>query len=159
MKAEATATNTATPIEEAKRSARVTIREAWPTAAETNETSAGMYEFDAIDVLDPESEVSAISIMHNEAANRFALVECLRDAPAVLRQAERELATADMLAKMELRVMMLVQHCETEDEIAPSQAAVAAAAAQSARLRLREIGGDVDRVKQKVDRFFLVNPA
>jgi len=65
-------------INDAKQYAREAIREAWPTAVEVADPTAGMYEFDAICIDDEFSPISSVSIMHDPDADAFALVENAR---------------------------------------------------------------------------------
>lgn len=143
---------------EAGQLAREAIWEAYPDAKEVDDATEGMYEFDAIDVLDPVSECSHVSIMHDPEANTFALVEHLRAAEELVRQAEHETLMAALVGQVELKVMMLMQNCCTEGEVAAAWAATHSAVSQSARLRLEEIGGSFEKVVGQVDRFFLTNP-
>ena len=158
MTAKANDTTNTNAIEEAKLFAREVIRETWPQAREVESETPSMYLFDAIDVLDESSDVSAVRIMFDESAYTYALTEELRSVPQIMRQAEHELSMADLVSKMELRVMMLMQNCDSDNEVAAAWAAVTAAASQSARIRLQEIGGDVDKVMAEVDQYFLLNP-
>jgi hypothetical protein len=96
-------------LTEARDAARKAVWEVSPDATELDEPTPDMYEFDAIDVLDPESEYSHVSIMQDSVTEDFALVEHLRVTPEIVREAEHSLQQADMLQKMDLRVMMLMQ--------------------------------------------------
>ena len=66
------------PIEEAKAYAREVIRETWPAAKEVSQSTAGMYEFDAILIDDEACSIASVSIMHDPDVNTFALVEDTR---------------------------------------------------------------------------------
>ena len=117
-----------------------------------------MYEFDAIVIDDEECDVAEIAIMYDDDTERYALVERPRSNAALIREAEKEMRIGDLLQQIELKVMMLSMACETEEELAAAWAAVTATASSSMRIRLHEVGGDVDRVVQQVDRFLLTNP-
>ena len=151
-------THSESPIEEARQEARNYIGEAWPTAIEVCSASPSMYEFDAICLDDAPEGIASISIMHDPEADTFALVENPYIDPEAIKKAERDLTTADLLSQIELKIMMLMQNSETEDEIAAAWAAVSSTTAQSARLRLCEIGGDVDEARRCIDGLFLLNP-
>ena len=73
-------------------------------------------------------------------------------------EAEKEMRIGDLLQQIELKVAMLSMQCESEDEVASAWAAVTATASQSMRIRLHEIGADVDAAMGKVDHFLLTNP-
>ena len=66
------------PIEEAKAYAREAIRETRPAAKEVPQSTAGMYEFDAILIDDEACSIASVSIMHDPDADTFALVENAR---------------------------------------------------------------------------------
>ena len=66
------------PIEEAKAYAREAIRETRPAAKEVPQSTAGMYEFDAILIDDEACSIASVSIMHDPDVNTFALVEDTR---------------------------------------------------------------------------------
>ena len=80
-------------INKAKAHAREAIHEAWPTAVEVAEPTAGMYEFDAIIIDDESCPVSSVSIMHDPDADTFALIENAR--PAI--PSKEEIAQAPTL--------------------------------------------------------------
>lgn len=145
-------------IEEARDQARAAIAEAYPQALEVEDVTKGMYEFDAVIIDDEECEIAEVAIMHDYEANVYALVERIRPDEELIREAEREMRVGDLLQQIELKVMMLSMLCDTEDGLAAAWAAVDATASQSFRLRLREMGADVDAVMRKVDRFMLFNP-
>lgn len=132
------------PIEEAKRIARETIEQAHDIAIELDEPTEGMYEFDAITIDGEQCDVAEIAIMHDYDRDWYALVERPRPNAALVQEAEKEMRIGDLLQQIELKVMMLSMACETEDEFAAAWAAVSATASQSMRIRLREIGADVD---------------
>lgn len=146
------------PIEEAKAWAREAIHEAWPTAKEVDQPTESMYEFDAYCIDDETCEASSVSIMHDPDADTFALVINARVDKTLVEEAEHELRVSDLLGQIELKVMMLMQISRSEAEVAAMWSAVSSTTAQSARLRLYDIGGDVDRVRMSIDRFFLENP-
>lgn len=145
------------PIEEARRYAREVVDQAHETAIEADEPTKGMCEFDAIVIDDEECDVAEIVIMYDDDTERYALVERPRPNAALIREAEKEMRIGDLLQQIELKVMMLSMACETEEELAAAWAAVTATASSSMRIRLHEVGGDVDRVVQQVDRFLLTN--
>jgi len=146
------------PIEEAKAWAREAIHEVWPTAKEVDQPTESMYEFDAYCIDDETCEASSVSIMHDPDADAFALVVNARIDKTLVEEAEHELRVSDLLGQIELKVMMLMQLSRSEAEVAAMWAAVSSTTAQSARLRLYDIGGDVDRVRKAIDEFFLENP-
>ena len=146
------------PIDDAKTWAREAIHEAWPNAKEVNQPTESMYEFDAYCIDDETCGASSVSIMHDPDADTFALVVNVRVDKTLVEEAEHELRVSDLLGQIELKVMMLMQTSRTEAEIAAMWAAVSSTTAQSARLRLYDIGGDVDKVRRAIDEFFLENP-
>lgn len=146
------------PIEEARRLAREVIEQAHQTAIELDEPTKDMYEFDAIVIDDESCNVAEIAIMHDFDNDWYALVERPRPNAALIHEAEKEMRIGDLLQQIELKVMMLSMACETQDEIAAAWAAVTATASSSMRIRLHEVGGNVDEVMQQVDRFLLTNP-
>lgn len=117
-----------------------------------------MYEFDAICIDDETCEVSSVSIMHDPRADTFALASNVRVDKTLVEEAEHELRVADLLGQIELKVVILMQISRTEAEVAFAWAAISSTAAQSARLRLYDIDGDVDKVRKAIDEFFLENP-
>jgi hypothetical protein len=72
--------STFNPVVEAKQCAREAIHEAWHTAKEVTESTAGIYEFDAICIDDEACPISSASIMHDPDADTLALVENARPA-------------------------------------------------------------------------------
>ena len=150
--------NSIDPIKEARRYAREVIDQAHETAIEADEPTKGMYEFDAIIIDDEDCDVSEIAIMYDDDTERYALVERPRPNAALIYEAEKEMRIGDLLQQVELKAMMLSMVCETEDEIAAAWAAVDSTSSQSFRIRLHEIGGDVDAVMHKIERFLLTNP-
>ena len=150
-------TNT-NPIEEARRFAREVIDQAHETAIEMDEPTEDMYEFDAIIIDDEDCDVAEIAIMYDDETERYALVERPRVNAILIHEAEKEMRIGDLLQQIELKVMMLSMTCETQDELAAAWAAVTATASASMRMRLHEIGGDVDEAMRTVDHFLLTNP-
>lgn len=150
------------PIERARKLARETAHEMEPTATETDQVTEGMYELDGIIIDENDCDVVSVLIMYDEETDRFALVDETRgdlDEKATLaRKAELETKRAALLQEIELKVMMAFRTCEDENDAAATWAAIDSTTAQSARLRIAEIGGDVDAVKQSIDRFFLEHP-
>ena len=145
-------------INKAKTWAREAIHDAWPTAKEVDQPTESMYEFDAYCIDDESCEALSVSIMHDPDADTFALIVNTRLDKSLAEEAERELRVSDLLGQIELKVMMLMQISRTEAEVAAAWAAVSSTTAQSARLRLCDIGGDVDKVRRAIDEFFLENP-
>lgn len=150
------------PIERARKLARETAHEMEPTATETDQVTEGMYELDGIVVDEKGCDVVSVLIIYDEETDRFALVDetrsDLEEKAALARKAELETKRAALLQEIELKVMMAFFICEDEDDAAATWAAIDSTTAQSARLRIAEIGGDVDAVKQSIDRFFLEHP-
>lgn len=146
------------PIEEARRLAREAIEQAHQTAIELDEPTKDMYEFDAIVIDDEDCDVAEIAVMHDFDNDWYALVERPRPNAALIHEAEKEMHIGDLLQQVELKVMMLSMTCETEDELAAAWAAITSTASQSMRIRLHEIGSNVDKVMQQVDQFLLTNP-
>lgn len=150
------------PIERARKLARETAHEMEPTATETDQVTEGMYELDGIVVDEKGCDVVSVLIIYDEETDRFALVDetrsDLEEKAALARKAELETKRAALLQEIELKVMMAFFTCEDEDDAAATWAAIDSTTAQSARLRIAEIGGDVDAVKQSIDRFFLEHP-
>lgn len=89
-------------LTKARDAARKAVWEVSPDAMELDEPTPDMYEFDAIDVLDPESEYSHVSIMQDPTTEDFYLVEHLRVEAEVVRQAEHETLIASLIGQMEL---------------------------------------------------------
>ena len=145
-------------INEAKACAREAILETYPDANETAESTEGSYEYDAVIVEGEDCDVYEVGIMHDAEANTFALVEKSRAALELAEQAEHELAIADLMRAVEVKVMMLVCNCRTQDEVTAAWAAISASTSQTVRDRLRELGGDSDAAVRSVDRFLLTNP-
>ncbi len=154
----ATSSNAENPIEEAKRIAREIIEQAHDIAIELDEPTAGMYEFDAIVIDDPDCEVAEIAIMHDHERDWFALVERSRPDASLIHEAEKEIRIGDLLQQIELKVMTLSMVCETQEEVAAAWTAVAATTSSSMRIRLHEVSGDVDEAMRQIDRFLLANP-
>jgi hypothetical protein len=150
------------PIERARKLARETAHEMEPTATETDQVTEGMHELDGIVVDEKGCDVVNVLIMYDEETDRFALVDetrsDLEEKAALARKAELETKRAALLQEIELKVMMAFFTCEDEDDAAATWAAIDSTTAQSARLRIAEIGGDIDAVKQSIDRFFLEHP-
>lgn len=150
------------PVERARKLAREAAHEMEPTATETNQVTESMYELDGIVVDEKGCDVVNVLIMYDEETDRFALVDetrsDLEEKAALARKAELETKRAALLQEIELKVMMAFFTCEDEDDAAATWAAIDSTTAQSARLRIAEIGGDVDAVKQSIDRFFLEHP-
>ena len=150
------------PVERARRLAREAAHEMESTATETDQVTEGMYELDGIVVGENDCDVVNVLIMYDEETDRFALVDetrgDLEEKAALARKAEMETKRAALLQEIELKIMMAFHTCEEEDEAAAIWASIDSTTAQSARLRIAEIGGDVDAVKQSIDRFFLVHP-
>lgn len=121
-----------------------------------------MFEYDAILIDDESCPVESVSIMQSNETDEFALVQNPRVDPAVLREAEevmrREELVQKLIPEIELKVFMLMQNLDTEEGIGAAWAAVTSTVNQSARNRIKEIGGDVDKVMQALDGFFLENP-
>lgn len=146
------------PIEEARRYAREVIDQAHGTAIEADEPAEGMYEFDAIVIDDEDCNVAEIAIMYDDDTERYALVERPRPNAALIHEAEKEMRIGDLLQQIELKAMMLSMACETQEELSAVWAAVTATTSSSMRIRLHEIGGNVDEAMRAVDHFLLVNP-
>lgn len=150
------------PIERARKLARETAHEMEPTATETDQVTEGMHELDGIVVDEKGCDVVNVLIMYDEETDRFALVDetrsDLEEKAALARKAELETKRAALLQEIEPKVMMAFFTCEDEDDAAATWAAIDSTTAQSARLRIAEIGGDIDAVKQSIDRFFLEHP-
>ena len=150
------------PVERARKLARETAHEMEPTATETDQVTEGMYELDGIVVDEKSCDVVNVLIMYDENADRFALVDetrsDLEEKAALARKAELETKRAALLQEIELKAMMAFRTCEDEDDAAATWAAIDSTTAQSARLRIAEVGGDVDAVKQSIDSFFLEHP-
>ena len=150
------------PVERARKLARETAHEMEPTATETDQVTEGMYELDGIVVDEKSCDVVNVLIMYDENADRFALVDetrsDLEEKAALARKAELETKRAALLQEIELKAMMAFRTCEDEDDAAATWAAIDSTTAQAARLRIAEVGGDVDAVKQSIDSFFLEHP-
>jgi hypothetical protein len=145
-------------VANAKQFARQAIHETWPTAREVAKPTASMYEFDAICIDDETCPIGSVSIMHDSDADTFALVERPRPNAALIHEAEKEMRIGDLLQQIELKAMMLSMACETQEELSAAWAAVTATTSSSMRIRLHEIGGNVDEAMRAVDHFLLVNP-
>ena len=114
------------PIEEAKAYAREAILETYPNLRETEEPIESSYEYDGIMIRDEECDVYEIGIMHHEESETFALVEKTRTAMRLAEEAEHELAIADLLRDVEVKVMMLLQNCRTNEEVGAAWGAISA---------------------------------
>lgn len=71
-------------------------------------------------------------------------------------ESEHDKLIAERLQEAELKMMMAAYTAETEDEITAIYAALSSSLGQSVRLRCEEIEAPIDRVRQNVDRFFLM---
>jgi hypothetical protein len=110
-------------------------------------------------VIDDENcDVAEIAIMHDFDNDWYALVERSRPNTALIHEAKKEMRIGDLLQQIELKVMMLSMACETENEITAAWAAVTATVSSSMRIRLHEVGGDVDVAMRTIDHFLLTNP-
>ena len=59
---------------------------------------------------------------------------------------------------LELDVFMLMMEAQDVADAGALWATVCSIAAQSARIRIQELGGDVDKVREAIDKFFLEHP-
>lgn len=150
------------PLDAAREEARRTAQEMAPGSAEIDHLVTGMYELEGILIDDKDCDVACVSIMFDEAGNRYALVEEPRrdsgQMEAVATSAERVTTRAALLEEIDLKIMMAFGMCDDADEAAATWAAIDSSAAQSARMRVEELGGDVDSVMQSVHSFFLEHP-
>ena len=69
---------------------------------------------------------------------------------------ERDKLIAERLQETELKMMMAVYTAKTEGEITAIDAALSSSLGQSVRLRCEEIEVPIGRVRQSVNRFFLM---
>ena len=127
----------------------------YPDATEVDEPTLTMYLLDGIV---SEDERSCVNIMHDPDANTFALVVEERPDPAVADAADLETRRATLIGDVELKAMMALGTCQTVDEATACWGALASTVSQSARLRIKELGGDVDEAAAKLDEFFLTHP-
>lgn len=111
-----------------------------------------------LDSILSEDERSCVNIMHDPDANTFALVVEERPDPAVADAADLETRRAALIGEVELKAMMALGTCQTVDEATACWGALTSTISQSARLRIKELGGDVDEATAKLDRFFLTHP-
>lgn len=150
------------PLDAAREEARQTAREMAPGSTEIDHLVDGMYELEGILIGDEDCDVACVSIMFDEAGNRYVLVEEPRRSDGqmdvVTIGAERITARAALLEEIDLKIMMAFGMCDVADEAAATWAAIDSSAAQSARMRVEELGGDVDSVMQSVHSFFLEHP-
>lgn len=150
------------PLEKARELAREAAHEMEPTATETDRVVEGMYELDGIIIDDGECDVACVIIMYDEATDQYALVNEMRrdleERETVAEAAERETRRAALLQEIKLKAMMALDTCQSGDDVAATWAAIDSIVAQSVRMRVGELGEDVDAVRQDVDRFFLKHP-
>jgi hypothetical protein len=150
------------PLEKARELAREAAHEMELTATETDRVVEGMYELDGIIIDDGECDVACVIIMYDEATDQYALVNEMRRDPeereTVAEAAERETRRAALLQEIQLKAMMALDTCQSGDDVAATWAAIDSIVAQSVRMRVGELGEDVDAVRQDVDRFFLKHP-
>lgn len=135
--------------------ARETAHDYYPDATEVDEPTPSMYLLDGIV---SEDERSCVNIMHDEASNTFALVVEERPDPALVKSAQLETRRAALIEETELKTAMAFGACDTVDEVTACWAALSSALSQSARLRIAELGGNVDEVTAKLESFFLTHP-
>lgn len=135
--------------------ARQCAHEYYPDATEVDGPTPSMYLLDGIA---SEDERTSVNIMYDEATNTFALVVEERPDPELVKAAELETRRAALIQEVELKAMMTLGACQTVDDAAACWAALSSTISQSARLRVRELGGDVDEVTARLDNFFLTNP-
>ena len=135
--------------------ARQTAHDYYPDAVEVDEPTESMYRLDAIDSVDGQT---SINIMYDEMSNVFVLVVEERQDSTMVEAAELETRRIMLIGAVELKAMMAFGMCKTVDDTAACWAALTSTISQSARLHIKELGGDVDEVTIKLDRFFLNHP-
>ena len=135
--------------------ARQTAHDYYPDATEVDEPTPSMYLLDGIV---SEDERTCVNIMFDDATNTFALVVEETPTPEQRKAAEHAKQREALIQEVELKAMMVLGACDTVDDAAACWAALASTVSQSARLRIKELGGDVDEVTAKLDNFFLTNP-
>lgn len=134
--------------------ARETALQYHRDATEVPLATPSMYELDAI--VDDDGRASVV-IMYDEAKNVFALVE--PEPPTSLAdEAEDDLRRSELIQQVELKAAMAFGACQTVDDATACWAALSSTVSQSARLRIKELGGDIDEVAAKLDAFFLAHP-
>lgn len=126
-----------------------------PDATEVDAPTPSMYLLDCIVTADGQSSVN---IMYDEASNTFALTSEAHDKTAIADEAELETRRAALIGEVELKAMMALGACITVEEAAACWAALSSSVSQSARLRVKELGGDPDAVAERLDAFFLTHP-
>lgn len=136
------------------RLARETALEYHRDATEVPVATPSMYELDAI--VDDDGRASVV-IMYDEAENVFALVEPELPTP-LADAAEDDMRMSELIQQVELKTMVAFGACQTVDDATACWAALSSTVSQSARLRIKELGGDVDEVAAKLDEFFLEHP-
>ena len=117
--------------------------------------TASMYLLDSIL---SEDERNCVNIMHDPNANTFAFVVEEQPNPAVADAADLETRRAMLIGEVELKAIMALGVCQTVDEATACRGALTSTVAQSARLRIKELGGDVDEATSKLDEFSLTHP-
>lgn len=135
--------------------ARQTAHDYYPDATEVDEPTPSMYLLDAVI---SEGERSCVNIMYDAEANVFALVVEERPDPELVKAAELETRRADLIQQVELKATMAFGTCKTVEDAAACWASLSSTVSQSARLRIKGLGGDVDAVTAKLDGFFLTHP-
>lgn len=128
--------------------ARETALDYCPEAIEVDEVAPSMYLLDAIESDDGKSSVK---IMFDESSCTFALVpEYVDVSPTTLK--------ASLIREIEMKASMLFSSCEEITDAASCWAALDSTVSQFARMRIKELGGDVDEVTASLERFFLTHP-
>lgn len=135
--------------------ARRIAHDYYPGAVEIGLPTETMYELDA--VVGEDGQV-AVTIMYDESTNEYALVEARYEDIAIANTIELEARRADFIHKIELKTMMAFGTCQTAEDAAACWAALDSTISQTARLRIKELGGDPDIIVEKLDRFFLTHP-
>ncbi len=134
--------------------ARQAAHDYYPDATEVAEPSPSMYLLDGVVSKD---ERTCVNIMHDAEANTFARVVEERPDPKLVRAAELEMRRVDLIQQVELKAMLAFSACETAEEATACWGALASTVSQSARLRIKELGGDVDEASSKLETFFLTH--
>lgn len=64
----------------------------------------------------------------------------------------------NLINEIDLKVFMLMMESQDVIETGSAWAAICSTTTQSARLRMQDLGGDIDKVRESIDGFFLEHP-
>lgn len=71
---------------------------------------------------------------------------------------EKRAVVIEKLMAIDREISELVNLCDVQEDVGAVWAAISATASQSAGNRIIELGGNPDRVREAIDKYFLCNP-